>query len=210
MSDFKLNNTQVLKLESAIHRCGGNSKDVSWLCKANNFLDVLPLIRGKARLLMHEKVSDSEKEENTIVTVKRNDMIGNPSWLQKFLSPKLQVLGPNSYDLAKVILWTHPDLKGSQTHIKAQVIYDRLVVDGLLKNCLTRRDGLEIIKTISVEDFLRFFFYKELFLWGSVAVDGCSDNFVPTLSVKSNEILMRWIKLDYECCKNNPAVFFPK
>lgn len=110
---------------------------------------------------------------------------------------KLENTGPAEYNLADVELWLHE----CQKHCNAGrrgFIHRHLENAGMLKNCLSLRDGEEI-KKLGIVIFRKFFGDKSVFLWKSVMKGLGSECFVPILYDNGGRVVICWRSLEHSC-----------
>lgn len=193
MNTFELSQGQGHKLEKAVARNNGTTKDIEWLCNGDNFKHVIYLARRDASLERKEAAAlKVEPLINTLICVDRSVKPVYPDWMEKVIHPELEAQGLGEYDLSKVEQWLHDGQKGGKW-VEGNKIYARLKENDneLLKTCLTLRDGEEIQKN-GIEAFRKFFMGKALFLWGSVVQHRDGNLRVPCLCAGGDRVVFDW------------------
>lgn len=203
---FLLSGGQSHGLEMAIHRTGGSTTDVQWLCEGDNFKQVSMLARGDAQLTIKPK-----SEPDTVIVVDRSTEPLYPTYMRQVMDVEFEGTGPRKYDVASnVRLWFHQNQ--GRLHISGHGIYDHLKSEHMLKDCLSLRDGEEILKKGFVT-FRSFASCRAALLWKSVIKNKVGNLLVPYLhEEKAGELAIDWYLLDMNFEKRSwatPLFFTP-
>lgn len=128
-------------------------------------------------------------EYDPMILIDRAIMSEYPYWVRDKLYPKLDKIGPASFNVSKLELWLHP--KQFKGVVKGNEIHEYLKNRGLLKSCLGLPDLLAIQKR-GITFFRKHFAGKAVFAWKSVVRDHDGILNVPCLVESLDDVVIRW------------------
>ncbi|MDQ5976918.1 MAG: hypothetical protein QG664_831 [Patescibacteria group bacterium] len=132
----------------------------------------------------------SEAPLDTLIHVDRSIRPVYPDWVRTVMHPELELTGPVEYDLGTVDLWLHYRQKNGPS-LAGYKPYEYLKENGMLKSCLSLRDGEEIQKK-GLPVFRKFFQGKTVPLWKSIVQARSGGLRVPYLCEHDGMVVMRW------------------
>lgn len=145
---------------------------------------------------------------NTIISVDRSvsQFVPPEQGLGRMLHPKLGMTGPRRYNLGQVEIFAHRKER-ADNWLDRKNVYDILLRDGILPNCLSLKDGKEIQKK-GLSIFREFSKGKDVFLWKSIVEDECHLRRVPCLNEADGKVNIKWVVAVDNFGENDVGAYF--
>ena len=130
-------------------------------------------------------------KENNIIRIDRSVPLVYPPSLEAALHPEFEKTGPAEYDISKVLVSISKDQISGECKLGGIKIYNGLIQQELLSDCLNLRD-LEEIQKRGVGFFQKYFGVKTIYGWKSVVKDKEGRLQVPCLCVINGSVALNW------------------
>jgi len=139
------------------------------------------------------------------IHVDRGIRANYPNWrMMRVLHPELELIGPDTFDFHSDDIegWIHPGQEnngwGEGFWMTGFCVYTHLYENGMLRRCFSLRDGVEICKAISADEFRMVFPHEEdiLMLWNSGVHWEHVGNWVPFVRALNVSVVIDWMKID--------------